>query len=1179
MASDFRCRSAVALAVCSSLIGALGGCIRDDEDAYVPCVCEPESGTLNGDPDWMSHARIGGADLYSGMGATKILEVFLQLRDQNVSVVEIDTDLSQYRTDPQFETEIEFMECVVCIAHNLGLRTAAYYPSLEVITENGEKVPSTMYKDHPDWVQVGIDGKPNVFYGSEEFWVPETDESAWMCPSSPYRDLYLDRITVLAGTGVDVIWVDVPLYMDTGTKWPGAGPYSAVEFRQWSLDQGLGGESGLGVPEAVDFADPGFRAWIRWRHESLQEFLEDIYQAAREVNPAIWVAVETFPMDYLDATDKGLDGLFAPEGEQITRIWEVDSVSNSLAMQYAAPEDFGSKIAMFKWARAADRDKPSWVFSYGYQALDAGAVMGAAFATGNAPFEVRTPIMTESVGPDFRTRWFGFARDRPDLIPGPVREARAGVWYSSASRDYQDYGDVDGHYGLYVGTDPPLDDPEWWSTDDADSCTYKPHLGGWRGAANALIQLRTPFRPVLSPGKPAEDVEGLSLLWLPSVAALADHEVETIVEFVQGGGTLLATGAFPGQMDDMGNPRQVNPLDAVLGLPAGSPPGDHVQRYGAGLGIYRAEPLARETFEAYGDEDSAADAMTLVERILRTHVPESLVLDEPRWVYVESARPDDSLELMYVVNFTGFLQPLVEMPQDLDLFYRPPEGMALDEPLVRVHSPHPGGADGVPTIQRLAGDDFYRIQVKVQQFSVVELALKKAEPTSPPAYGGPVFTDPVREESARSGLDFVLEKMRDSTLPEPWKYGIWTNLKDSTANPERYAYGHLMTSEHLGLMLRAAACMGDEDAWKETVRFVEELALSRTFQVVDWAMDPGRRLPVVQQDDVGEPWRDGNAPLDDFRIVSGLLSGADLLEKPEGAVLAERILKGLYWTSVTDRDRDDTVDFPEYAGGLIGYAWNWEGTDDPTLSPPSAATGNGELDIEIIPVDYQDLGTITRAAALDPRWRPVLQTATDLLLAAEISESGQPTGLFWNGMEGTSKAWIGDFENPDTVQGKHLKVIQELWTALHLARASKAPDGYLDADRRQKAGQAAQRSLDFFKTFHGAHKRIPEYLTTQGADVPDCLTNPVPDCLSSDTGNLVNGEARIYSLAARLALELGDPSFAADLVDGHILTDRNGNKTDPLYGQIGVSSTDAGDAEAWNTLESVLTLCLEAGGR
>lgn len=1178
MISETPFRSFVTRVLCLALLGNWGGCIRDDNDEFTPCVCALESGTLNGDSQWMAHARIGGADIHLGMDARQVTEVFEKLRDQRVSVVEIDTDLSQYRTDVQFQKEVEFMDCAACIAHNLGLRTAAYYPSLEVITENGENTSHTMYKDHPDWIQVGIGGEPNVFYGSAEFWVPEADESAWMCPSSPYRDLYLDRITDLAGAGLDVIWVDVPLYMDTGTKWPGAGPHSAAEFREWSLELGLGGETGLEVPTVVDFDDSGFRAWIRWRHESLQEFIEDIYLAASEINPEIWIAVETFPMDYLDATDKGLDGLFRPEGDRITRVWEVDSVSNEFAMQYATPEDFGSKIAMFKWARAADRDRPSWVFSYGYKPLDAGVVMGAALATGNAPFEVRTPIMTESVEPDFRTQWFEFIRDRPDLLPGPIREARAGVWYSSASRDYLDYGKGTSIYGLYVNTDPPLDDPDWWSSDESDSCTDKPHLGGWRGAANALIQLRAPFLPVLSPGDPSQDLEGLSLLWLPSVMAIADYDIETIIDFVKEGGVLLATGNYPGQLDDWGNSRLINPLEDVLG-PADDPvPGDHVQHYGAGLGIFRAGSLARDTFEAWGDQDSAADAMTLVERIIRIHVPEDLFLDEPRWVHVESGQLSDTLEVLYIVNFTGFLQPLIEKPQDLELLYRPPEGMAVDEALVKVHSPGDGdGKDGL-TIEPLTGDDLVRIRLTVDQFAIVELALRKEDPVSPATYGGPVFTDPVREEAARSGLDFVLDQMRDPTLPEPWNFGVWTNLKDSSANPERYAYGHLMTSEHLGLLLRTAACMGDKDAWKETYRFVDELALSRAFRVIDWAMDPNHRAPIVQQDDVGEPWRNGNAPLDDFRIVHGLLAGSDQLERPEGAILARRVLKGLYWTSVTDRDRDDTVDFPEYAGGLIGYAWNWEGTDDPTLSPPSTATGNGELDVEIIPVDYQDLGIIARAAGSDPRWQPVLVSATDLLLDAEILESSQPTGLFWNGLEGPAKGWIGDFENPDTVQGKHLKTIQELWTALHLARVSQVPVGLLDAERRQKAGQAALRSLDFFKKFHGAQKRIPEYLTVKGADVPDCLTGPVPDCLSSETANLVNGEARIYALAARLALELGDPAFAAELVEGHILTDRAGDKSDPLYGQIGVSSTNVGDAEAWNTLESVLTLCLEAGG-
>jgi hypothetical protein len=41
--------------------------------------------------------------------------------------------------------------------------------------------------------------------------------------------------------------------------------------------------------------------------------------------------------------------------------------------------------------------------------------------------------------------------------------------------------------------------------------------------------------------------------------------------------------------------------------------------------------------------------------------------------------------------------------------------------------------------------------------------------------------------------------------------------------------------------------------------------------------------------------------------------------------------------------------------------------------------------------------------------------------------------------------------------------------------------------------------------------------------------------------------------------------------------DRITDPEDPRHGVIGLSTAETGDAEAWNVLESALTLCLEAG--
>ena len=103
-----------------------------------------------------------------------------------------------------------------------------------------------MYKDHPDWVQYDMAGAANVFYGSVVFWVPPGAESAWMCPNSGYRDYIYARVAQIAATGVDGLWMDVPLLNDIVLQWTDTNPAAVAAFL---ADTGPGGPDNSGLVE------------------------------------------------------------------------------------------------------------------------------------------------------------------------------------------------------------------------------------------------------------------------------------------------------------------------------------------------------------------------------------------------------------------------------------------------------------------------------------------------------------------------------------------------------------------------------------------------------------------------------------------------------------------------------------------------------------------------------------------------------------------------------------------------------------------------------------------------------------------------------------------------------------------------------------------------------------------
>ena len=677
--------------------------------------------------DWVREARIGGVDADPLMTMDAVQKILMERKSQNVSVLELDSGLSMNLTDAEFAAQVTFLNEVAKMAHGLGMRAVIYYPSLEVLTKDGQTLPHSMYKDHPDWIQKGLGGQPNVFYGGKEHWVEPGMESAWMSPNTPYKDYFLNRIRKLAGTELDGVWADVPIYLDTGASWAGAEPAAAAAFQQWSLAQHLGGSGGFPVPTAVDWTSPAFRAWIRFRHENLADFTDSIRVAAQEIKPDFLVVIETFPIDNMDITATGLDGSLRRSDRNFIRVWEVDSDSNSKAMQWSTTEEFDNKLAMFKWTRAADGDNPAWVFSYGNQPLDAGLVMAAAVATGNSPFESKTPVMTATVDSAFRTRWFGFIGEHVEALLKTPRRAQVGVWYSSPSRDYQDFL-VGGGFGLYVTVKPPTPDPDWWANSDGDSALLKPHLGGWRGAAHALIQLSLPFRPILdqASGVRRDELAGLSLIWLPSVVALSDDAIAALVEYVKGGGVLLATDRRPAQLDELGAPRAANPLAEVFDFqpdPMTMQPRPSVKKLGSGYGVYRPDVSGSAVFGMVNSATTAASQMKVIKDIMRQYVREEVSTDTAPGLFIEEARPTPDTNYLYVVNYSGLKVPATASPADVTIRYRAPAGYRVIQ--AESASPDPGGQKGTLAISAEAGG-MTGLALHIDQFCLITLKLAPA---------------------------------------------------------------------------------------------------------------------------------------------------------------------------------------------------------------------------------------------------------------------------------------------------------------------------------------------------------------------------------------------------------------------------------------------------------------------
>lgn len=612
----------------------------DDADGDgLPDACDPEPEKA----DWLRTATVGGAAMWWEAGRLEIEAILNELKDQGVTVVEADSDLSLYLDDDQFQRELDLIEATSILAHDRGMKVVWYYPTLEVVTNDGRISDVSMFKDNPGWVQRSIDGSPNVFYGDVAFWVPPDAESAWMDPLTPYREYYLERIRKLAATGVDGLWLDVPLFNDIVGVWPTHTPEARAAFLA---------ETGHEPPTAADPDDPVWWIWIDWRARVIADFLDEIHREAREISPDFRIIIENVTLDYNSSLLQGLDGTFSPGRDGFTFVWEVDVTSESDGMIFASPDDWIAMVAMMKFGRGVTPGKPSWSFTYGNVVDDAEMVMAEALATQNNPYELKAPEMTTTVGHNYRQRMFTWIQEHKDLLFRAESAARIAVVQSSASRNFVDGSCmVTGEcgLGLYASTERPAElreEATWWAYSELDSLYTTRYMAEYRGMAKALIHLHRPFDVVPLRNARLEQLRKYSAVIVPDLQAVSFAEAALLVDYVEGGGHALFTGPAPGARDELAAVVPTNPLAALID-PAltGADCADRV------VGSGRVTQCPDRVGKAYFVDGDAA-ARATIDAFLTGAGTAALQTDAPDNVHFELYRRNGRLAV-HAVNFTG----------------------------------------------------------------------------------------------------------------------------------------------------------------------------------------------------------------------------------------------------------------------------------------------------------------------------------------------------------------------------------------------------------------------------------------------------------------------------------------------------------------------------------------------
>ena len=275
--------------------------------------------------DWLRTARIATA--WDDPDAADWVDGVARAVDDGANVILCWSDFSDsYRgrileLDPglvNLQSGVEYVHNnfpdVSVIVYIAPMEMGTYGSDMNMDGEDDDGQGSA-YTDHPDWLQMGIDGRLAVFYGSMPgmpFWVGETEEDVWLNPDNPeYHDLIMTLAGRIAATGVDGVWFDVPfLRSEFGDgwqdQWATVDSYSRARFQN---------ETGCSLPEppiTPHWNDPDWQNFVSWRYTQTNRFIADFDSALKAVNPDCKLIIETSVGPSVSMTQTGSSPLDLP---------------------------------------------------------------------------------------------------------------------------------------------------------------------------------------------------------------------------------------------------------------------------------------------------------------------------------------------------------------------------------------------------------------------------------------------------------------------------------------------------------------------------------------------------------------------------------------------------------------------------------------------------------------------------------------------------------------------------------------------------------------------------------------------------------------------------------------------------------------------------------------------------
>ena len=469
------------------------------------------------DRTWLNKVRIGAC----GLRSDNAEQIVRQATASGVYGIEVDNDIpGRYESLAQPAQKLEAIRRVAVAAHRANNKAFVYIAGFECISAHGES-PHTLAKEHPEWLQRKITGEPAVFDTKAAFWIAKGEEDAWVSPySESWRKLYMERVRQIAATGIDGIYVDIPYWMTHFTGWENSwASFDDNTVAAFKKKTGLDARKDI---KLGDGSDPGFRAWVDFRIQTITDFMAEIRSTAVAANPSISVIPEIYPGIEAEAPRVGADVYqLYPKVDAVAHEYEFGEGEDHTAASRSQLDWFQYQVGMRSF-RAFAGDKPTWILNYSWDGAPhlkprepmLNLAMSELMAGANL-WDAQGHVMSGSNDMPTRTEifhWVGAHQDIFGVHREPVGEVA--VYFSDTTRNFYP----------------------------------KDFVASYRGVLLLLLRNHIQFK-IVTP-RTVQSIDARVLV-LPDVRILSDEESAAIHKFSSSGGKLIITGQPDAKLEDL----------------------------------------------------------------------------------------------------------------------------------------------------------------------------------------------------------------------------------------------------------------------------------------------------------------------------------------------------------------------------------------------------------------------------------------------------------------------------------------------------------------------------------------------------------------------------------------------------------------------------------------------------